>query len=51
MIRHGGALPELPEYLINMYRADGGPNPLVDRLAEFVEDAYRGAPERALAAE
>ena len=51
VIRHGGALPELPEYLINMYRADGGPNPLVDRLAEFVEDAYRGAPERALAAE
>lgn len=51
VIRHGGALPELPEYLINLYRADGAPNPLTDRLAEFVHDAYRGSPERALAAE
>ena len=48
-IRHGGALPELPVYRINLYVGDGPRAPLADRLAALVRQAY-GAPLR-LAAE
>ena len=39
-IRHGGALPELPEYLINMYVGEGPRAPLAERLAAFMRQAY-----------
>jgi DNA-binding transcriptional LysR family regulator len=40
-IRHGGALPELPEYQVNMYLGGNGrPVPLVERLAASVRAAY-----------
>jgi DNA-binding transcriptional LysR family regulator len=48
-VRHGGALPELPEYSIGMYVADGPRAALATRLAGFVRQAY-GCAER-LAAE
>lgn len=51
VVRHGGALPELPVYNINLYRAEGPENPLTEALAGFVKDAYRGAQDRMLAAE
>lgn len=43
IIRHGGALPELPDVHINLYQAAGAENPLVEALAEFVRGAYAGA--------
>lgn len=48
-IRHGGALPELPVYRINLYVGDGPRAPLAERLAVLVRQAY-GASVR-LAAE
>jgi hypothetical protein len=39
-IRHGGALPALPDYLINMYVGSGPRAPLSQRLADFVRQAY-----------
>jgi DNA-binding transcriptional LysR family regulator len=48
VIRHGGALPELPEYLINMYAARNGRAGLGERLAGFVRAAY-GAADRVAA--
>ncbi|PZQ52678.1 MAG: LysR family transcriptional regulator [Rhodovulum sulfidophilum] len=40
-IRHGGSLPELPDYFINMYVRDSGPRAvLAERLAAFVRQAY-----------
>ena len=48
-IRHGGALPELPEYLINMYVGEGPRAALAERLAAFVRQAY-GCGLRAVAA-
>lgn len=39
-IRHAGALPELPEYLINMYVTDGPRAKLASRLAGLVRLAY-----------
>jgi DNA-binding transcriptional LysR family regulator len=39
-IRHGGALPPLPEYLINMYVTTGPRAALAARLAAFVRQAY-----------
>ena len=39
-IRHGGALPELPEHLINMYVGEGPRAALAERLAAFVRQAY-----------
>ncbi len=51
VVRHGGALPELPVYNINLYSAEGPGNPLTEALADFVRDAYRGAQDRVMAAE
>jgi DNA-binding transcriptional LysR family regulator len=39
-IRHGGALPELPEYLVNMYICEGPRADLAQRLATLVQQAY-----------
>lgn len=39
-IRHGGALPDLPEYQVNMYIGTGRQTALVDRLASEVRSAY-----------
>ncbi len=39
-IRHGGALPELPDYCINMYLGAGPRAALAARLADLVRDAY-----------
>jgi DNA-binding transcriptional LysR family regulator len=48
-IRHNGALPDLPDYLINMYVAEGPRAALAERLATLIRKAY-GCPVR-LAAE
>ena len=40
MIRHGGALPELPDHRINMYVAAGPRQALADRLAALLRQAY-----------
>jgi DNA-binding transcriptional LysR family regulator len=39
-IRHGGALPELPVYMINMYIGEGPRAPLAERLAGHMRQAY-----------
>ncbi len=44
-IRHGGALPELPEYCVGMYATDGPRAHLAARLADCVREAY-GVAER-----
>jgi DNA-binding transcriptional LysR family regulator len=49
VIRHGGALPALPEYRVDMYICDGPRADMARRLARLVRQAY-GASE-ALAAE
>lgn len=51
IIRHGGALPDLPMVHINMYRAEGAQSELTERLAGFVREAYAGGREARLAAE
>ncbi|MEM8569586.1 MAG: LysR family transcriptional regulator [Pseudomonadota bacterium] len=43
-IRHGGALPTLPKYQINLYRCDGPRADMAERLATFVRQAY-GVPD------
>ena len=40
-IPHGGALPDLPEYAVNLYVGDGPRAPLVENLAEFVRRQWR----------
>lgn len=40
VIRHGGALPRLPVYCINMYVGNGPRSDLSCRLAEFLRQAY-----------
>ena len=50
-IRHGGALPALPEYLINMYVTSGPRAKLAERLASAVRCAYRPAVVERMAAE
>ena len=45
-IRHGGALPELPDYMINMYVCDGPRGELAGRLAYFIRQAYGCGAER-----
>lgn len=52
-IRHGGALPELPDYLINMYVRDTGPRAaLAGELAGFLRQAFHcAAPAPRVAAE
>lgn len=49
MIRHGGALPDLPLYKVNMYLGEGPRAALARRLAVFVRQAY-GAQEAGSAA-
>jgi DNA-binding transcriptional LysR family regulator len=44
-VRHGGALPELPEYLINLYVCEGPRAALAQALADCVRQTYR-RPER-----
>lgn len=39
-IRHGGALPDLPDYLINMYVCEGPRAALASRLAGVLRQAY-----------
>jgi DNA-binding transcriptional LysR family regulator len=39
-IRHGGALPELPDYMINLYVAEGPRAALAQALARCVRQAY-----------
>jgi DNA-binding transcriptional LysR family regulator len=48
-VRHGGALPDLPEHLINMYMTTGPRAGLASRLAEAVRVAYGVAPGRVAA--
>ena len=43
LIRHGGAMPELPEYLINLYVGDGPRAGLAEALARCVRQNYRPA--------
>ncbi|MGB0499358.1 MAG: LysR family transcriptional regulator [Rubricella sp.] len=50
-IRHGGALPPLPEMSINMYVAPGANEVLASRLADHVRAAYAGGSVASLAAE
>jgi DNA-binding transcriptional LysR family regulator len=49
-IRHGGALPELPGYRVNMYVGEGPRLDLAERLAGFIRQAY-GCGLRVVAAE
>ena len=39
-IRHGGALPELPEHFVNMYVSEGARAPVARRLSELLRQAY-----------
>jgi len=43
LINHGGALPQLPAYNINMYIAKGTARAQAERLAALVRAAYGGA--------
>lgn len=49
-IRHGGALPDLPDFAITLYVTDGPRAVLAERLAGFVRQAY-GCGAMRLAAE
>lgn len=49
-IRHGGLLPDLPDYLINMYVTEGSRAVLANRLAEMIRENF-GCPEQKIAAE
>ncbi len=40
VIEHGGALPDLPEVSIILYRSPRSDMPLAEALSEFVRDAY-----------
>jgi DNA-binding transcriptional LysR family regulator len=48
-IRHGGALPPLPEMLINLYRVKGSSGAVTDAMASMIRAAYGKA--RSVAAE
>lgn len=50
VIRHNGALPDLPDYLVNMYVTDGPRAALAERLAEMIRESY-GRSEQKIAAE
>ncbi len=39
-IRHGGALPSLPDYNVNMYRTEGPQKALAGHLADLVRECY-----------
>ncbi|MEO1548929.1 MAG: LysR family transcriptional regulator [Pseudomonadota bacterium] len=49
-IAHGGALPDLPVFYINLYRATGPNVQLSDALAGFVFEAYRKTDLQAVSA-
>ncbi|MEM6466166.1 MAG: LysR family transcriptional regulator [Pseudomonadota bacterium] len=49
-ISHGGALPDLPVFYINLYKAVGPNGDLADALAGFVRDAYQVSELHALSA-
>ncbi len=49
-IRHGGALPDLPDYLVNMYVTSGPRAALAESLAGMIRESY-GCAERRIAAE
>lgn len=40
VIRHGGALPDLPPIRVNLHLADGPKRSMAGRLAEYVREAY-----------
>ena len=48
-IRHGGALPVLPDFSITMYVNDGPRAALTERLAGFMRQAYGGTSLRVAA--
>jgi DNA-binding transcriptional LysR family regulator len=45
-VRHGGALPELPHYLVNMYVTEGPKARLAARLAECLRQSFGVSAER-----
>ncbi|SET79788.1 LysR family transcriptional regulator [Oceanicella actignis] len=49
-IRHGGALPDLPETLINLYLSPAARDSLTGRVAQIVREAYAARPGPAMAA-
>ncbi len=49
-INHGGALPDLPQFRVNLYCASGPNEALAQHLADFVRGAYLGQ-ELGMAAE
>lgn len=49
-IRHGGALPALPDYFVNLYVTSGPRAALAERLAEMIRESY-GCAEIRVAAE
>ncbi|MEO0386881.1 MAG: LysR family transcriptional regulator [Pseudomonadota bacterium] len=49
-IDHGGTLPLLPEFMINLYVSAGRSDPLIEALTQLVRRSYAASP-RALAAE
>lgn len=50
ILRHGGALPELPGMKICMYASKGPKAALIDALAGFVRSAWRGGHFKAIEA-
>lgn len=40
VVRHGGALPDLPDHYVNMYVAPGPRAALAERLAEIIRQAF-----------
>jgi DNA-binding transcriptional LysR family regulator len=51
VVRHGGALPELPRKRINLYAARGPEHPLTMKLADYVREAYGAEGGAVVAAE
>ncbi len=49
VIAHGGQLPALPEFNINMYQAPARRDQVGDVLAQFLRDAFRGGAFQAVA--
>ncbi len=43
-IRHGGALPELSQKLVNLYRAEGGKGQVTGDLVALIRQGFRGLP-------
>ena len=49
VIRHGGALPALPAFNINLYRADTGKGEMAEVLAGLIRQAFSNGPLQAVA--